>query len=866
MTIRPLCLALLLFVPLTARAASVAAPPHGPITAFPAKDMRCDGVLDEPSWAAATPVTELYQQTPDQGAAATMKSEFRVLYDDASLYIGARLYDAHPESIQANLGRRDASLPADRITVYIDPYHDKRSGYLFVVNAAGHRVDGLMYNDGAQDLTWDGVWEGRAHRDSLGWTAELKIPFSQMRSQSGDEPVWGIDFKRVIVRRGEESLVAYTPLDGAGFVSRFPDLVGLKGIRPSGAVELSPYTTGKTEFLRHLAGDPFNDGSRLSARTGLDLRAPVGKRLTLNATANPDFGQVEVDPAFVNLTDVEQTFEEKRPYFVEGASNFRFGREGSNSYWDFNWSEPQFFYSRRIGRAPQGAVPTSDYSDVPIATTILGAAKLTGKITPTTNFGTLQALTGRTEADLRTGNVDWEAEVEPLTYYQVTRALREFNGRKAGLGLLSTTVARRFSDSALENQLNRSSLLGGLDGWYFLDPKQVWVLSGWMAGSNVQGTAERITAIQRSSRHYFQRPDANHVDVDPDATSLTGYAGRLWLNKQSGRVMSNSAVGLLSPEFEVNDLGSQSRSDVINAHSMLGFQWTANGKYKRYANAWTALSSNWNYDGDRIASNLAFGGNTTYKNNWFSWWNAGIVPRGTDVRSTRGGPKMESPFNGYVDFGGGTDSYKKTFWNPWVNLSWDEAGGRYTGLGFYVEWKPKSNLLLSVGPSLNLNHSDAQYVTTVADGNATATFGNRYVFSELDQTTVAADLRVNWTFTPDLSLQTYVQPFISSASYGAFKSLADPGTYTFDPMAASDPVLAGVAPSFDYGSLRGNAVLRWEYRPGSALFLVWTQQRDDFFNGIQGVGEFDFGPQSRRVFDAQADNVFMAKVSYHLGI
>ena len=314
--------------------------------------MRCDGRLTEPSWASAEPVTAFYQQTPEQGVAATMKSDFRILFDDDALYIGARLYDAAPESIQANLGRRDASLPADRISVYIDPYHDKRSGYLFVVNAAGHKVDGVLFNDGVQDLTWDGVWEGRSDRDSLGWTAELRIPFSQMRFQSEAQPVWGINFKRVIVRRAEESLVTYTPRDGAGFVSRFPDLVGLEGIRPSWSIELAPYVTSKGEFRRHAPNDPFNDGSRFDGRTGLDLRAPVGRRLTLNATINPDFGQVEVDPAIVNLSDVESSFQEKRPYFVEGASNFRFGREGSNSYWNFNWQEPTFFYSRRIGRAP----------------------------------------------------------------------------------------------------------------------------------------------------------------------------------------------------------------------------------------------------------------------------------------------------------------------------------------------------------------------------------------------------------------------------------------------------------------------------------------------------------------------------------
>jgi hypothetical protein len=855
---RWLCLLFLVCGPISARAASAPAPPHPPVQAARATGaMRCDGVLDEPSWSTAQSVTALYQQTPDQGAAATMKSEFKVLFDEAALYIGARLYDAHPESIQANLGRRDASLPADRITVYIDPYHDKRSGYLFVVNAAGHRVDGLLYNDGVQDLTWDGVWEGRAHRDSLGWSTELRIPFTQLRFQSGAEPVWGINFKRVIVRRSEESLVAYTPRDGSGFVSRFPDLVGLQGIRPSRSIELSPYVTSQGKFLRHAPGDPFNDGSSFDRRAGLDLRAPVGRRLTLNATVNPDFGQVEVDPAIVNLTDVESTFEEKRPYFVEGAANFRFGREGSNSYWDFGWPEPRFFYSRRIGRAPQGSVNGAyDYVDLPIATTILGAAKLTGKITPNTNFGTLQAVTGRADADLMTAGNPWEAEVEPLTYYQVTRGLREFANRRAGLGLLSTAVARRFTESALESQLNKTSLLGGLDGWYFLDPKQVWVLTGWAGASNVQGTSSRINAIQRSSRHYFQRPDAEHVEVDPDATQLTGYAGRLWLNKQSGRLMSNSAVGFISPNFEVNDLGAQSRSDVINAHSMLGYQWTQDGKLKRYANAWSALSGTWNFDGDLTTSNLAAGGNTDYRNSWFSWWNVGWVPRGNDVRSTRGGPTMKSRNDAYVNFGGGTNSYKKTFFNPWVNLEWDEAGASYKGIGFYLEWKPKSNLFLSAGPWINANHSDAQYVATVSDTTATPTFGNRYVFAELDQTTVGVDLRLNWTFTPDLSLQTYVQPFFSSGDYSQFKSLAAPGTYRFDPYPYSSD------PSFDVGSLRGNAVLRWEYRPGSALFLVWTQQRDDF----DGLGEFDLGRQARRTFDAPADNVFLVKVSYYMGL
>lgn len=847
----------LMLLPSMALAASLAAPPHPPIqAAHTIGAMRCDGVLDEPSWAQAQPATQLYQQTPHQGEPASMKSEFRVLYDEAALYIGARLYDAHPESIQANLGRRDTSLPADRITVYLDPYHDKRSGYLFVVNAAGLRVDGLLYNDGQQDLTWDGVWEGRAHRDSLGWSAELRLPFSQFRFQSEAEPVWGIDFKRVILRRGEESLLAYTPRDGSGFVSRFPDLVGLKGMHSSGAVEIMPYATGKAAYLKHEAGDPFNDGSTLDGRMGFDLRAPVSKRLTLNATVNPDFGQVEVDPATVNLSDVESSFEEKRPYFVEGASNFKFGHEGANSSWSFNWGEPTFFYSRRIGRTPQGALPVNDYSDMPIATTILGAAKLTGKITPTTNFGTLQAITGQTHADIARLGLMYAPEVEPLTYYQVTRALKEFKERRAGLGVLSTAVVRSFDGGDLDQQLNRMSLLGGLDGWYFLDKKQVWCLNGWGAGTYVDGTTQRMIAVQRSSRHYFQRPDAGHVEVDTSATSLAGSGARLALNKQSGRLMSNTAVGFQSPGLETNDIGLQSRSDVINGHTVLGYQWTAEGKKKRYANVWAAVAATGNFDQDLTLATSVLGGNTDWKNNWGTWWQVGAQPRATDVRSTRGGPRMLSRRDAYINAGFNTDSYKKLYYNAWVYLERNEAGLNVNEGGLYAEWKPMSNLFLSAGPFVNYDHFDAQYVSTIPDAAATETYGRRYVFAQLDQTTVGADLRLNWTFTPDLSFQTYVQPFLSSAKYTGYKSLARPMTYEFDPYA-----YPGNA-NFDFGSLRGNAVLRWEYRPGSAVYLVWTQQRDD----SEGLGTFDLHRGMTGVLNAPADNVFMMKVSYYLGL
>jgi hypothetical protein len=344
--------------------------------------------------------------------------------------------------------------------------------------------------------------------------------------------------------------------------------------------------------------------------------------------------------------------------------------------------------------------------------------------------------------------------------------------------------------------------------------------------------------------------------VDSAATSLTGLAGRIWLNKQNGRVMSNSGLGFLSPKFEVNDVGQQSRSNVINGHSMLGYQWTADGKYKRYANVWGTVSASRNFDGDLTSMSLSEGGNANFKNNWNAWWDGGFQPRTTDVGSTRGGPKMQSLRNVYMDTGLNTDSYKKTFVSPYVNMSWDEAGGYYNGAGIYVEWKPRPNLLVSAGPFLNRGRTIAQYVATAADPSATETFGQRYVFAQLDQTTVGADLRINWTFTPTLSLETYLQPFISSGEYSNYKSLARPGTFEFDPYAF------GGNPNFDFGSLRGNAIMRWEYSPGSTLFLVWTQQRSDFAN----VGDFDLRRGMSDMLDARADNVFLAKLSYHLGL
>ncbi|HEY9014458.1 MAG TPA: DUF5916 domain-containing protein, partial [Gemmatimonadales bacterium] len=437
-----------------------------------------DGVLSEPAWSAAAPVSEFTQREPHEGQPASERTEVRVLYDNDALYIGARMYDRSPDSVQAQLARRDRISSSDRFLVFLDCYHDRRTGFFFGINAAGTLYDGTLYNDDWDSDTWDGVWEGKVSRDSLGWSAELRIPYSQLRFQHQKAPRWGINFKREIARRNERSYLVRTPSNGSGFVSRFVDLVGIEQVSPPPRLELLPYVTTRAEYTQADVGDPFNDGSQLGTGFGGDAKLGIGSNLTLDATVNPDFGQVEVDPAVVNLSDVETFFEERRPFFIESASIFDFGYGGANDFWGFNWANPDFLYSRRIGRTPQGELPDDiDYSHVPSGTNILGAAKLSGKIGHW-SLGALNALTSREYGSFAQGDRHWQEQVEPLTYYGVYRGQRELSSGRHGIGFVGTVTARSFDDTKLPNELSSSGLGLGFDGWTTLDPRGVWVVSG----------------------------------------------------------------------------------------------------------------------------------------------------------------------------------------------------------------------------------------------------------------------------------------------------------------------------------------------------------------------------------------------------
>jgi len=836
-----------------------------------------DGVLSEAAWAAAVPVTDFTQREPDEGAAATERTDVRVLYDNDAVYVGARLYDRSPDSVMAQLARRDRIVSADRFLVFLDSYHDRRTGFFFGINAAGTLYDGTLYNDDWDSDTWDGVWEGSASRDSAGWTAELKIPYSQLRFQRQQANRWGINFKREIARRNERSYLVCTPSNGSGFVSRFVDLTGLEEVEPPPRLEVLPYITTRAEYLNHEAADPFNDGSHMAAGVGGDLKLGIGSNLTLDATVNPDFGQVEVDPAVVNLSDVETFFEERRPFFVEGASIFEFGHGGANDSWGFNWASPSFLYSRRIGRAPQAELPDDyDYSSVPSGSNILGAAKLSGKI-GSWSLGTLSAVTSRERARFSLGAQRWQQEVEPLTYYGVYRAQKEFGGGRHGLGAIGTLTARGFDEPGLRDELSSSSTSLGLDGWTTLDKNGVWVVSGWTGLSRVTGTPQRMLNLREGSVHYFQRPDAAYLGLDSSSTSLSGYAGRVSLNKQKGNWMFNSAVGVVDPGFDVNDLGFQFRTDQINSHIMFGHKWTRPGRVFRSWRLNLAGFRSYNYGGDVTWTGVFLTGLYELRNFSTGRWFVAYNPKTLSDRRTRGGPLMVNQPGVEWDFQLDSDPNKRwTFGGGLHGLHYRRDWEQSWSARAYVEWKPGARLSLRLEPQIERTGTSSQYVDTFDDPAAMHTFGHRYVFADLDQTTLSASLRLNWIFTPKMSLEVYAQPLLSSGRYTGFKELARPQSYDFNryPDAAPtsdpdriilDPDGVGPAasqeiddPNFSLASLRGNAVLRWEYSPGSTLFLVWTQNRSD----TETVGTFRTGRAIDRLFGATGDNIFLVKLSY----
>lgn len=878
----PLAVALLLFGGgiLAGQRPGVAAPPRVIEAARRAGPIDIDGKLDEPAWKSAPVSDRFVQSYPKPDAPATDPTEVRVLYDDDALFVGVRMFDSHPDSIVGQLTRRDpTSVYSDYVYVIVDSYHDRRTAFAFGVNPLGVQRDLLLYNDNSQDQNWDAVWESAAHVDSTGWSAELRIPFSQLRfagSAADTERVWGFEVFRDVARRNERD--SWAPWDPAlnAVVSRFGDLDGLIGVRARVHAEVVPYVSSKVTRAPAQAGDPFYHATDARPSAGTDFKLSLPKGLTVTGAVNPDFGQVEVDPAVVNLSAYETFFPEKRPFFVEGSGIFQFGQTRTYNNYQFQ----QYFYSRRVGRPPTRTL-TAPYVDAPDATRIDGATKLTGRVGAWT-IGALDALTPREDARFRS-SADAEtqhAAVEPLANYFVGRLKRDFRQGHTVIGAMLTATHRALGDTAFAPLLHDRAAFGGVDfehGWDHAS----WYLSGYAAESQVIGAAGAngsIAATERSSTHFFQRPDAAYLHVDTTRSSLAGGTAELAL-QHTGNLAVSVDLKTVSPGFEINDLGFLNRADYRALSWLAGYQsFTAGRAFRTYSYGLFGNDAQ-NYGGTTIQSSLSAFASATLPNFWFFDVN---LARGASVESdqlTRGGPLARVPgtLTGSVIVG--SDSRRVVSVQSSTSLERDSFDrGHSTVNTTAVTVRPASNVSLTLGPTLTRLTSSDQYLQTVADSTAAATYAHRYVFARLRQTTLSADTRLDWTFTPALSLQLYAQPFVSAGRFSEFKELRRPATADYGVYGAAqgsitpaangyavDPDAAGPAPSFEIAnpdfnvrSLRGDAVLRWQYRPGSALFVVWQQQR----SGSGRPGEFDAGRDVGAIFREPATNVLLVKVTY----
>ncbi|HSQ34514.1 MAG TPA: DUF5916 domain-containing protein, partial [Candidatus Binatia bacterium] len=841
-----------------------------------------DGQLTEAVWQGAG-AGDFLQRNPLDGKPASERTEVWVAFDEKALYVAARLYDSEPDKIVGLLGRRDTELESDWFCFAVDPYFDRRSGYSFNVNPAGSVIDRTLYNDEWSDSTWDGVWESAARIDEQGWTVELRISYDQLRFPRRDDYVWGVNFKRTIQRRNEQDYFVWVPKEESGFVSHFARLTGIRGIRPGHHFEAIPYSVGRLGFSPREAENPFRSGSELFADAGFDLKYGLQSNLTLDLSVNPDFGQVEVDPAEVNLSAFETYYSEKRPFFIEGSNTFSFGSGGARNNFGFNWGNPEFFYSRRVGRPPHGGVNSEGYVQIPEMTTILGAIKLSGKVAGNWDIGFMSALTAPEYAVEDISGSRSRHEVEPFSDYSVLRVQKDFNQGRQGLGFIATGVFRDLQDDGLREILGRQALALGADGWLQLGKDRNWALTGWLGATRVAGSRDYIFALEHSPLHYFQRPDADHLTLDAQATSLSGWAGRLTLNKQKGSVIFNAALGAVSPGFEANDLGFQWRGDYVNAHLVSGYEWLHPGKIFRHATVMAAMARGWDFGGHAIMDNYFLFLYGDFLNYWGGSIQTGIIAASFDKEATRGGPLLRQPPGYWVDLQVYSDSRKPLVLSLYGEISSRDDGSKLDfEVGPELRWKPRSNVSLSVHPELEFLDTSRQWVTNIDDPLMTATFGRRHVFASLEEKILSAEIRLDWIFTPKISLQAYLQPLIAVGRYSGFKELALPATSaysvyghgastierneagcTVDPDGSGPAAAVSFAdPDFNFKSLRGTVIFRWEYRPGSTFYFVWTQNRRDLAN----PGDFDFGRDIGDLVTAKGDNIFMLKATYRFSL
>jgi len=834
-----------------------------------------DGKLDDEAWSRVPWSDGFIQSEPYEGREPSERTAFKITYDDKNIYVGVRANDSQPGKVERRMARRDQA-GGDSIDVGFDSLFDHLTAFIFSVNAAGVKADQLVANDGqssgdGDDMSWDPIWDVATSVDAEGWAAEMRIPLSQLKFAARDDQVWGLQVRRTLFRNNESSDWQFIPRNTSGLVHCFGELKGLSGLAAPHQVEILPYTVGSLQYDRAVPGNPFATGRERTLQGGVDGKIGITSDLTMNFTINPDFGQVEADPSVVNLTAFETFYEEKRPFFVEGRNILHYQIMGG----DGDFSMDNLFYSRRIGRNPHLTPSADGYVDMPQATSILGAFKLTGKTRSGISIGVLESVTSRETASIFSGGLTSQEPVEPLTNYFALRAQKDFNRGATIVGGMLTAVNRSRADDGLDF-LHRAAYAGGIDLYHSWKDKNYYV-SFKAVASRVEGTTAAILATQRSSARYFQRPDADYLELDPSRTSLRGTGGTLEFGKAGGgQLMYVAGFSWRSPGLELNDVGYLRSGDTSMQYFWAGYRiYEPFGPFRSVSlnlNQWMG----WNFGGERIFAGGNVNGNVQFKNYWSAGGGYNIQGEQLAASSLRGGPSLRLPGGYSVWFNLQTDSRKKLRFFLFGN-GFERRGGEASSWGWEpgLTVIPSPALQVSINPSYSTNRSILQYVGTVSMAGAP-----RYLFGTIDQKTLGLTLRLSYSLTPDLTIQYYGMPFLSAGRYGEFKRITDSRakvsasryrllgeTASYDAAAkrySADEDGDGAAdysfgnPDFNFRQFRSNLVLRWEYVPGSALFVVWSQGR----TGYLADGSFDFGRDFDGLFGVHPTNVFLVKFSY----
>ena len=833
-----------------------------------------DGKLDDDFWTKQGKWSDPFNQvTPYERKVTASPTKVKLLYDNKYIYVGIYCKDAVPEKMNRFIGNRDDNSIGDLVSVAFDTYHDFRAAPEFNINLGGNKTDLIVTDKLGVNLYWNAVWEGRTHinKADSSWTAEIRIPFNQLRynriSKSG---IWGLHVRRIIRRNNEIQNWSLIPLKNTGHVFSFGEMHGMTDLPKPQEIEILPYVMGKYIREPEIQGSPYQKGYRWKGNAGLDAKAAFSD-YTLDLTVNPDFGQVALDPSVMNLTAYETFYDENRPFFQEGKHIV-----------DFPIGTDMMFYSRRIGARPsfqpEGIDNKTAFAQTIENVPIIGALKLTGTNRQGVTLGIIESVTARSSIDITRNGVENSEEIQPLTNFTVARVQKNWKGNTL-LGGMLTSVNRAFDESKLDNYLIKNAFTGGLDftqyfanRLYYIDMKGMF--------SSLNGSKDAVTQLQMNAVHYFQRTSGSrYLKVDENRTSLNGTGGYLKAGRKGNNKWSFSETfNWLSPGFDLNDIGYLKQADMLSNETAVEFRETNPWKIFRSNTLNFTQLNQWNYGSRPVGSSFVFAWKNMFMNRQETTVTQTYGWNQIDSRRLRGGPDIRFGEWYSIDALYNTDKAKRVMFSMQYTGNYNLHGDfSFNTFAPSLTFRLGNHIYLSGKFNYAQNTDNMQYASTVALSSQTEPV---YIVAHIAQKTYGMTMKLQMNVTPDISLQWYGAPFTSTAKYTEFKKAINPVSnvrsdrfYTFSPDEISfsggkysvlnnSENYSFANPDFNFNEFRSNLVVRWEYRPGSTLYIVWQHSMSNQSGNFLPT----WNQNLERMFGLPSTNVFMIKLNYWYNI